>query len=713
MSGTEPEELAHLERTRAEKLASAVLPASGLLWAAAEGMHLGGVHAAVPVGGATALASALAWGAAGRRDDVADSLPWWIAVEGGWLAAAGALGPLHWWPAVPLTLAQAVIAVAASRAAHRHEAVTSAREWRAARADWLSRSRAWGLGGSHLLDYRADEAGEWYLVSTKGTGKRASQLAGAGLAELIAEAEDLPAARVEVKRGHLAGRLEITVTRGEHPWAEPELHPFAVGGAPDALPAAWSVTDGPARIGPGLGIPLWGSAGAKTVNVVSIRGWGKTVVLNGCSERITAATDAIQIRINLSDKGYAEAERWGPSCYLTAFGPSQQARAVRVLRLVSKIMEWRSRKYATTFYVPCRRDPLIVVIIDESDSAMKFQAVRELADDIATKGREPGVALLKAGQRGTVDYSSRKQKSQEEVTVTGAVRSQGEARHAAGSAAWSIPDMAALSEGNLGAWTVTELGGAQQRGRAWLLERADSARIAAERAMTQPELDPDLAAFLGEDLQELLATEVFTRWAHADDDDVPGDPGFVPVDAPALAQAARDARERPVPAGAGTPGAEDPLRGLDWEAKMNDKEREMLAALDAKNAGTRRMLEETAAMPRPQVPPEVHEAAIAQAWRKVAEEPPREALGPLLEMLGEGTTIPAVARRFEVKQWKARKWMEWLRVAGAAYVDGERSAARWRLAPPPGEGDAQLALLGLSGASRAPARPRACAGDET
>ena len=33
-------------------------------------MHLAGVHAALPLGGGTALLAALAWGAAGRRDDV-------------------------------------------------------------------------------------------------------------------------------------------------------------------------------------------------------------------------------------------------------------------------------------------------------------------------------------------------------------------------------------------------------------------------------------------------------------------------------------------------------------------------------------------------------------------------------------------------------------------------------------------------------------------
>jgi hypothetical protein len=42
-----------------------------------------------------------------------------------------------------------------------------------------------------------------------------------------------------------------------------------------------------------------------------------------------------------------------------------------------------------------------------------------------------------------------------------------------------------------------------------------------------------------------------------------------------------------------------------------------------------------------------------------------------------------------VKKWTARTWLENLRGKGAAYVVGTRAAARWKLTPPPGEGDSQ------------------------
>jgi hypothetical protein len=702
VSDVNPGELPHLERTRAEKLAAAVLPAAVATWTATEVMHLAGVHALLPLGGATALASALAWGAAGRRDDVADSLPWWVATGGAWLTAADVLGPLAWWPAVPLTLAWAVFAVAASKAAHQHDAVTSAREWRAARADWLGRSHDWGLGGSHLLDFQRTRLGELYTVSTKGTRKRASHFIGHALEEVIAEAEDLPLNRVQVRKHALAGRIVISVRRID-PWADPLLHPLAREDPEVELPAARSIRV-PVPVGQDpetgqvLEVPLWDDqTGAKNVSVTGIAGAGKGVLLDDVSEGVTAAPDALQVRINLSDKGYAEIESWGPSCHLTAFGPDQRLRAVKVLEVVAGIIAWRARTYKRGEYQPTRRDPLIVIIVDESDEAAAV--VKEGLNKVATKGREYGVAYVHAGQRGTHDYSSAKQRSQDVVRCVGAVNGQNEARHAAGSAAWSMPDMATYGEGRPGVWSIARNGAGHRTGRTWVFAASPAAhgaeveRIAQERAFEQPELPAACREYLGEAYEILLATEVFARWARArsGEDPAEADGGTAADGEPAAAaggpgdgtETARSAAKRAVLT------EEDPLRGLDWETKMNDKERELLARLDAKNAATRQMLAETVAMPKPQLSPEAREAVAAEAWRRVAEEPPREVLAPLLEMLEEGTTIGAAAERFGVKKWQARKWLEWLRIAGAAHVDGERSAARWRLAPPLGEGDAQ------------------------
>jgi hypothetical protein len=707
MSGTDPE-LAHLERTPAEKMAAAVRPAGGIAWGAAEIMHLTGMApgtAEMILG--TAALTGLAWGLSAGREKVPDSLPWWAAIGGTWFTAAAELGPFEWWPAPVLSIAWGIFTVAASRAAHRHEDVISAREWRDSRAAWLGTRGNWGLGGSHLLEFERTRLGELYTVSTKGTGKRASHHVGRALEEVIAEAEDLPLARVRVMRHSLAGRIRISVRRVD-PWAEPLLHPLVCEEPEVELPAARSIRV-PVLVGQDpetgevLEVPLWDEVGAKNVSVTGIAGAGKGVLLDDISEWVTAAPDAIQVRINLSDKGYAEIESWGPACHLTAFGPDQKARAVRVLDVIAGVIAWRARTYKRGQYQPSPSDPLVVVIGDESDVAAAVPAVKKGLDVIATKGREYGVAYVHAGQRNTHDYNSAKQRSQDTVRCTGAVNSQNEARRAAGNMGQSMPDMASYGEGRPGVWSIARNGTSPRTGRTWVFAATAAAhgaeveRIAQERAFTQPELPAACQEYLGDAYAALLATEVFARWARARD---PG--GFPPeTDGGMTADGEPAAPAPPAPEpGGGTEAAapapkgavlteEDPLRR--WEMDMDDRERGLLDALSAKLGGVRQMLAETAAMPKPpELPPQDREAATAEAWHQVGEraEIPEESRPELMRLLGQGTTAPAVAAALGVSGWKARTYLERLRNEGAAYVDGVKKAARWRLAPPPAEGDA-------------------------
>jgi hypothetical protein len=340
---------------------------------------------------------------------------------------------------------------------------------------------------------------------------------------------------------------------------------------------------------------------------------------------------------------------------------------------------------------------------------------------IATKGRSHGVGYVHLGQRNTRDYSPPKARSQDNVMCTGMVRNANEARHAGTGAG---PDMSTYGEGKPGVWKVERLGGGQQLGRTWVFDPkparhgAAVERIARERAFAQPELSAACAEYLGDAYAALLADEVFTRWAHEqDEDENPGpldqDAGLTATEAPEPPAGPQGPPPgtAPAPAAAGRKTAvsdDDPLEEL-WKMNLDEDTRAKLDAVHQKLAGARETLAQTAAMPRP---PEVSREALAAhtaaRWRQVAEEPPRDALGPLLEMLEAGTTISAAEKRFGVKKWQARKWLEWVRLTGAAYVDGERSTARWRLAPPLAEGDAQLAALSLSAAlASAHVRPRA------
>ena len=694
-----------LRRDPAERLASTVVPASGVTWTAVEILHMAGVQGAADAAIATAVAASLAWGAAGRGM-VPAPLPAWVAVSGGWVSAAWYLGPLAWWPAPVLTALWIIVTWAAARAARRHESVAAAREWREARENWLAVRHKWGLGGTHLLDFERTRLGELYTVSTKGTGKLASAFVSRRREELIAQEENLAPNRVQIARHGLAGRIKVSVRRTD-PWAEPLLHPLATADPEVPLPPVCSILDeAPVgqdpETGDVLSVPLYDTAGGKRVSITGISRSGKGVLLDDISEVVTRARDALMVRINLSEKGYSEAASWGPSCHLTAFGPEQKSRAAAVLKVIGGIIEWRAKTYKRGQYKPKPEDPAVIVIVDESDSAAA--AVKAGLNTIATKGGEFGVSYVHAGQRGTADYTSSKGRSQDDVYCTGAVRTQTEARHSAGSAAANGPDMTAYGEGKPGVWKIARLGGAQRTGRTWVFSGredehcAEVERIAQERAFHQPDLPPACKEYLGDTYATLLATEVFTRWAHKQDpgayapepDDGAPAPEVPETAVPVAPHEPATARAALAPGTQTAVADDDPFRNL--EIEVDDSTRAAFAALDEKIAAARRTQAETAALPKP---PEVSADALAahtaERWRQIGEAAriPEESRPRLMDLLGQGTTISAVAQEFGLSKPQARAWLQNIRNAGAAYVDGEKRAARWRLATPPGNGDAQ------------------------
>jgi len=696
-----------LRRAPAERWAARVLPGGGALLAAAEGLHMAGVHATVPAGGVSALSAAVAWGMAGRGR-APESLPWWIAVEGAWFAAAEALGPLATWHHVPyLAAVQLAVTLAARRAAHRSDSVTAARDWREQRAGWLGRSHEWGLGGTHLIDFEYTRLGELYTVSTKGTGKLAPAYCTPAHEGRIAECEDLLPGRVQIWcRGLLAGRIKISVRRVD-PWAEPLLHPLACDEHEVELPEERSILD-PAIVGQDpetgapLEVPLYDEVGGKNVSVTGIKGAGKGVLLDNLCEWVTGCYDAVPVRLNVSVKGYAEAESWGPACHLTAFGPEEANRAVAVLEVLGKVIEWRARNFKRGQYAPSAEHPAFVVFLDESDSAFAVPALRALLNMLATKGREYGIVYIHAGQRNTRDYNDPKAKSQDDVRCTGMVANANESRHAGSTAG---PDMATYGEGCPGVWKVEVLGRGVSCGRTWVFHPtpaghgAEVERIAQERAYSQPELTEDCREYLGKPYAALLADEVFARWAreqdpdaHEPEDDGGGDkPGTeAPEATPPGPQQEPDAgTETAAPAGRTAVAERDPFdKWLEMDVADNPDTDARSAAIRARLTAAGQEIGELAARPRPEgVSGEVRDAYVDERWRQVI---PAGARPRLLEMLeGTGTTSGEVAEEFGINKSRAKTWLVALRREGIAYVDGERRGARTRLlAPPPAGGDA-------------------------
>src|SRR6185437_7487419 len=310
-----------------------------------------------------------------------------------------------------------------------------------------------------------------------------------------------------------------------------------------------------------LELLLCGPGGGRNISVVATLEAGKTVLLSCMSERITAARDALLFRINLSIKGDSERLIWAPACHLTALGPREKSRALKVLRVIAGIVEWRSQQPRTTAdWQPSPEDPHLVLIIDEIDALTEIPACRQVLEHLASKGREFGVTIVRAGQRGTAEWTGGGNvRAVDGVFCLGKVNRAMEAMHAAGDLGLRLPDMSEYGDGYAGVWVIAEVGGGWQAGRSFKLsEPGDVQRIVAERAHRQPDLKPELKAFLGDSYENLLRTDVYARWAR--DQREPG---------PVVAHPRPDA---PAPAPADTaPAAVATVTALDaLDADMED-----------------------------------------------------------------------------------------------------------------------------------------------
>lgn len=701
-------EPANLRKAPAERMAGAVLPVSALTWAAAEVMHVTGQPGTFASAATGAALAAVAWGASVKHEGLG-WLPWWAGAGAVLLASADTLGPLAWWPAPVLTAAWAAAALAARRKAFAHDAVTSARERRDARADWLERRHRWGLDGSHLLDFERTRLGELYTVDVKGTGKRRSQILASPVAEVIAQAEDLDESRVRLMRHGPAGRVRVSIRR-VNPWADPILHPLACEEHEITLPEYRSILD-PAVIGqdPETGEPLTvplcaREFGANRVSVVANTGGGKGVLEDNLFEHVTACEDALAVHLNVSEKGYEDEESWGPACWLTAYGPEQKSRAAAILKVIAAVIEWRTRNFKRGQYAPSPGHPAIIIFYDESDAGLS--ALREGLNTMATKGRSHGVGLVRLSQRNTREYADPKARSQDNVRCTGLVQNSNEARHAGSGTG---PDMSTYGEGKPGVWKVEVLGASMHLGRTWVFHETAAGhgaaveRIAQDRAFSQPELAGACRDYLGAPYEALLATEVFARWARArgDGPDAPDTEDEAPAAGPPEA-AAPGPRQRDetapaavAPAGKTALAEGDPFeKWLEMDVDADPDTDARSAAIREKLAGARHVLTETPALPRTAPADREERAARADGrWRELGERTviPGHVRPRLLEMLAGGTTIRAVTGAFPQetggRPWTARKWLARLGYEGLADVAGDGRARQWRLAPPPEGGE--------------------------
>lgn len=672
------------KRAPAERL---TLPACAGVWTAAEIMHAAavpGMDIALPAFAVAGLAYGRVGGKAkdktrGRRH--ARHVFTGIATVGGWLAVASAASPLGG-PDHALTWTWAAGSLGGYLWLRRHEVVVAARDWRNAKSEWLESCHRWGLGGSHLLHHEYTRLGELMIADVTGTRKRASQIAHGDLAERIAEERGLPVSRVQVKPHRIAGRVEISI-RERNPWANPITHPVLCEDPEIDLSGPCTVRR-PLIVGqdPETGTPLtmalWDEDGGKRIMVTAITRGGKTVLLNCIRERVTAADDGLLLDINLSKA--LEDKEWAPACHLTAITKAQAGRALKILRLLCAVIEWRSQQpRQDAVFQPSPGDPLLVAIVDEIDTLAAIPAAKPLLKYVYSKGGSEGVAVVSAGQRGLAEWvGGGDVRSQADVFAISQVSRRGEMMHAAGDLGLMMPDMASYGEGHKGVWVIAELGGEQQIGRTFnLKEPADIRELAAERAFSQPDLPPALRTFLGDSYENLLSTDVFAWWARQQDGTRPPAVAHPRPDAPA------DTRPSPVAVIAG----ENQLAELDSEAEaaVDPDLAARWRATGEKIAGAQRLLAETGETGPPDIPREDLIAHAEREWRKLgaATDIPETAREPMFALLKTGTTISAIADALGVTRWVARTYLERLRGEGLVAMEGRGRGARWVMAVPP------------------------------
>jgi len=583
----------------------------------------------------------------------------WLTAATEWGITAGPYGLMGWLGAAAYGLAYW---------AYRQDPdVLDALAWEQAQQEWYHKAPSYGLAGSHLLRWEETRLGEQYFLDTRGTGKRASALATRDLEELIAEVEGLRRSRVKLRVGDIAGRLSVSI-RYKNPWAESLPHPLLDAAPEIPLP---EVADGrePSIIGMDpetarpLQVPLWDEDGAKRVLVVAITRGGKTVVVSNLMERATAADNVFPIGINVSKA--KEMRRWSPALGLSACGPNDRVKALRILEVVRLIIDWRAAQDSDdATLIPRAGRPLIPVFVDEADELLAQgdnlgMAIRREFGYLMSKGGSEGVAAVVAGQRGTVGHLGNGNiKRMFDQAVLLKASGEGEIRHVLGDIGLTMPNMMTYGEGNPGVALVTDLAGHWDAGRSWFLkELLDIDRLARGREPSP--LEPGLVAYLGDKLTALTgAAPSYTlqRPASPPPPSVePSMPEHAPSDRAAEQRAAAKATLAALPtitldsslsAGEMRAAAIERRRQAAEQTQMSDEVRRVLLRLLAQPDGT----------------------TVRQAEAVLESE---------------------LGHERGVSKSGAWRCLDALRFEGVAVLRGKGRGARWHLAPAPVETPAE------------------------
>lgn len=308
-----------------------------------------------------------------------------IAADGGWLAAATGLGPLH--RPLPQVLAAGGLVLAVPWWAHRRRRAR-VRVERKLEA-WPEVALAVGLAGSQVMSAVVDLWG-WRARLRLARGQTIDDV----LARLPAIESGLGvfrgAARISPTPDDLANRVELRVLDADPhadaiTWPGPSVtsitEPIDLGPFEDATPA---------RV---LFLRRHGLFGG-------VSGSGKSGGLNVLMGNLTACTDAVIWAVDL--KRGMELGPWAPCIARLAVTPAEArallADAVAILEARAEMLAAEHRRV----WEPSPQHPALVIVVDEyaelADDAPEATAD---ADSISRRGRAVAVTLIAATQRPT------------------------------------------------------------------------------------------------------------------------------------------------------------------------------------------------------------------------------------------------------------------------------------------------------------------------
>ena len=471
--------------------------------------RLRGAELAVATAGVGAWATMAArWGALGGPHHLV-----------GIIYASGAIGGYGW-----LRTHEAVRAARARRDARAQaeaEAAARAAEWLHKRMDWMALAQQVDLAGSHLMAIGPSRNGEQWVIDTYETRQLAAHCGNSTLASKLAGARRLRKHMVEAwPDPEWPYRIHI-LWRARDPWSGGGAdgliwHPWHTGQYDPGLPFAELVPPGRTikkpvvfgadpESGTPLQVPLWDVQGAKRIAIMGLSGSGKSMLADTLREWITACPDARLVQINLAK---ATEESWweGLAAAAALAGtPDADARALAILDFAFGSAKLRGRHSpalaaGARVVVPSAGEPLFVLMIDECDVVAADPQRKRLLEEVASKCRSVGWALILLGQRGVQGWIPPGVRANLSHLIFGKAR-QSDVRRLAGSDGFTLPDISSYGRGNAGIFGVCEHptfeGMPCLRGRAFFwgeqspgLLRLIRARAAAQRPYV---LEPSLA----------------------------------------------------------------------------------------------------------------------------------------------------------------------------------------------------------------------------